>query len=230
MCSTKTIRRRRMIKLEDLKKDEEIKTLINTAERQLIELGYTEHGLRHIGIVSTLAGKILKEFGYSEREVELAEIAGYMHDIGNAINREDHAHTGAILAYEILKQRGMDMHEAAEIMMAIGNHDEKTGNAVNPISAALILADKSDVHRSRVRNANQSRFDIHDRVNYAVEESDLVVDKENNKVILKLKIDTNICPVIKYFEIFLDRMLLSKRAAHYLGIWFELNINGATLL
>mgnify|MGYP004526151085 FL=1 len=219
-----------MIKLEDLKKDEEIKTLINTAERQLIELGYTEHGLRHIGIVSTLAGKILKEFGYSEREVELAEIAGYMHDIGNAINREDHAHTGAILAYEILKQRGMDMHEAAEIMMAIGNHDEKTGNAVSPISAALILADKSDVHRSRVRNANQSRFDIHDRVNYAVEESDLVVDKENNKVILKLKIDTNICPVIKYFEIFLDRMLLSKRAAHYLGIWFELNINGATLL
>lgn len=219
-----------MIKLEDLKKDEEIKTLINTAERQLIELGYTEHGLRHIGIVSTLAGKILKEFGYSEREVELAEIAGYMHDIGNAINREDHAHTGAILAYEILKQRGMDMYEAAEIMMAIGNHDEKTGNAVNPISAALILADKSDVHRSRVRNANQSRFDIHDRVNYAVEESDLVVDKENNKVILKLKIDTNICPVIKYFEIFLDRMLLSKRAAHYLGIWFELNINGATLL
>lgn len=219
-----------MIKLEDLKKDEEIKTLINTAERQLIELGYTEHGLRHIGIVSTLAGKILKEFGYSEREVELAEIAGYMHDIGNAINREDHAHTGAILAYEILKQRGMDMHEAAEIMMAIGNHDEKTGNAVSPISAALILADKSDVHRSRVRNANQSRFDIHDRVNYAVEKSDLVVDKENNKVILKLKIDTNICPVIKYFEIFLDRMLLSKRAAHYLGIWFELNINGATLL
>ena len=219
-----------MIKLEDLKKDEEIKTLINTAERQLIELGYTEHGLRHIGIVSTLAGKILKEFGYSEREVELAEIAGYMHDIGNAINREDHAHTGAILAYEILKQRGMDMYEAAEIMMAIGNHDEKTGNAVSPISAALILADKSDVHRSRVRNANQSRFDIHDRVNYAVEESDLVVDKENNKVILQLKIDTNICPVIKYFEIFLDRMLLSKRAAHYLGIWFELNINGATLL
>lgn len=219
-----------MIKLEDLKKDEEIKTLINTAERQLIELGYTEHGLRHIGIVSTLAGKILKEFGYSEREVELAEIAGYMHDIGNAINREDHAHTGAMLAYEILKQRGMDMYEAAEIMMAIGNHDEKTGNAVSPISAALILADKSDVHRSRVRNANQSRFDIHDRVNYAVEESDLVVDKENNKVILKLKIDTNICPVIKYFEIFLDRMLLSKRAAHYLGIWFELNINGATLL
>ena len=219
-----------MIKLEDLKKDEEIKTLINTAERQLIELGYTEHGLRHIGIVSTLAGKILKEFGYSEREVELAEIAGYMHDIGNAINREDHAHTVAMLAYEILKQRGMDMYEAAEIMMAIGNHDEKTGNAVSPISAALILADKSDVHRSRVRNANQSRFDIHDRVNYAVEESDLVVDKENNKVILKLKIDTNICPVIKYFEIFLDRMLLSKRAAHYLGIWFELNINGATLL
>lgn len=219
-----------MLKVDELKNDNEIETLINTAERQLIELGYTEHGSRHIGIVSNLAGKILREFGYSEREAELAEIAGFLHDIGNAVNREDHAHTGAILAYELLKERGMKVEEAAEIMMAIGNHDEKTGNAVSPISAALILADKSDVHRSRVRNANQSRFDIHDRVNYAVEESELVVDRENNKVILKLKIDINICPVIKYFEIFLDRMLLSKRAAHYLGIWFELNINGATLL
>ncbi len=219
-----------MLKIEELKNDKEIEALINTAERQLIELGYTEHGLRHIGIVSNLAGKILREFGYSDREAELAEIAGFLHDVGNAINREDHAHTGAILAYELLKERGMKVEEATDIMMAIGNHDEKTGNAVSPISAALILADKSDVHRSRVRNANQSRFDIHDRVNYAVEESELVIDKENNKVILKLKIDINICPVIKYFEIFLDRMLLSKRAAHYLGIWFELNINGATLL
>lgn len=219
-----------MLKVEELKNDKEIENLINTAERQLIELGYTEHGLRHIGIVSNLAGKILREFGYSEREAELAEIAGFLHDIGNAVNREDHAHSGAILAYQLLKERGMKVEEASEIMMAIGNHDEKTGNAVSPISAALILADKSDVHRSRVRNANQSRFDIHDRVNYAVEESELVVDSENNKVILKLKIDINICPVIKYFEIFLDRMLLSKRAAHYLGIWFELNINGATLL
>lgn len=219
-----------MLKVEELKNDKEIENLINTAERQLIELGYTEHGLRHIGIVSNLAGKILREFGYSEREAELAEIAGFLHDIGNAVNREDHAHSGAILAYQLLKERGMKVEEASEIMMAIGNHDEKTGNAVSPISAALILADKSDVHRSRVRNANQSRFDIHDRVNYAVEESELVVDRENNKVILKLKIDINICPVIKYFEIFLDRMLLSKRAAHYLGIWFELNINGATLL
>ncbi|MBQ9267385.1 MAG: HD domain-containing protein [Clostridia bacterium] len=219
-----------MLSFEDVINDEEIKTLINAADKQLTEIGYTEHGMRHVGIVSNLAGDILKAFGYCEREVELARIAGYMHDIGNSVNREDHAHSGAILAYQLLKERGMDIHEAAEIMMAIGNHDERTGAAVSPISAALILADKSDVHRLRVRDANQSRFDIHDRVNYAVEESDLIIDQENRKVILKLKIDTTICPVIKYFEIFLDRMLLSKRAAHYLDIWFELNINGATLL
>ena len=130
-----------MITLEDIKKNEDVQQLILGSQEELNALGYTEHSFRHIGIVSTLAGKILKEFGYSEREVELAEIAGYMHDIGNAINREDHAHTGAILAYEILKQRGMDMHEAAEIMMAIGNHDEKTGNAVSPISASIKAAD-----------------------------------------------------------------------------------------
>lgn len=220
-----------MLKLEELKKDEEIQILIKKADKQMEEIGYTEHGERHIAVTAKIAGEILEAFGYSEKEIELAKIAGYMHDIGNAVNREDHAHTGAILAYQLLKDRGMCIEDAASIMMAIGNHDEKTGNAVSPISAALILADKSDVHRTRVRKGNEaSRFDIHDRVNYAVEESKVVVDKENKKVILKLKIDTKICPVIKYFEIFLDRMLLSKRAAHYLGVWFELEINGATLL
>ena len=216
--------------LENVKNDREVNILIDNTERQLTELGYTEHGKRHIGIVSEIAGNILKELGYSEREVELARIAGYLHDIGNSINRVDHAHNGALLAYQILKRMEMPLEDAAEVMMAIGNHDETTGTAVSAVSAALILADKADVHRSRVRNENLSRFDIHDRVNYAVEEAKIQVDTENKKVYLKLKIDTNICPVIKYFEIFLDRMLMCKRAASYLDVWFHLEINGAVLL
>lgn len=220
-----------MVTFEDIRNDEEVKILIINTERQLEEIGYTEHGNRHLEITSRLAGEILTKLGYSEREVELAKIAGYLHDIGNSINREDHAHTGALLAYHLLKEKGMNIEDAAEIMMAIGNHDEKTGTAVNAVSAALILADKSDVHRSRVRkNKEYSRDDIHDRVNYAVKESNLIVDTKSKKVILKLEIDTQICPVIKYFEIFLGRMLLCKKAAHYLGVWFQLDINGATLL
>ena len=222
-----------MLTFEDIMKDEEINNLINTADKQLVALGYTEHGYRHLGIASRIAGEILTEFGYPERMIELAKIAGYMHDIGNAVNRDDHAHTGAILAYTLLTKKGMSYEDAAEIMMAIGNHDERTGSPVSPITAALIIADKSDVHRTRVREGSggdNSRFDIHDRVNYAVEDANILIDKENKKVILQLKIDTKICPVIKYFEIFLDRMLMSKKAAHYLGVWFGLEINGATLL
>lgn len=220
-----------MLTFDDIVKDEEINILIKTADRQLVEMGYTEHGYRHIGITSRIAGEILMELGYPERMVELAKIAGYLHDIGNSINREDHAHTGALLAYSLLTKKGMSYEDAAEVMMAIGNHDERSGNPVSPITAALIIADKSDVHRTRVREGDEtSRFDIHDRVNYAVEDANILVDKESRKVILQLKIDTNICPVIKYFEIFLDRMLMSKRAAHYLDIWFGLEINGATLL
>lgn len=215
---------------KDIKNDKEVNILIDNTERQLTELGYTEHGKRHIGIVSEIAGSILKELGYSKREVELAKIAGYLHDIGNSINRVDHAHNGALLAYQIMKRIGFSLEDSAEVMMAIGNHDEGSGTAVSAISAALILADKADVHRSRVRNENLSRFDIHDRVNYAVEEAKIQVDKENKKVYLKLKIDTDICPVIKYFEIFLDRMLMCKRAASYLDVWFHLEINGAILL
>ena len=218
------------MKLEDVKNDKEVNVLVDNTERQLTELGYTEHGRRHIGIVSEIAGNILEELGYSEREIELARIARYLHDIGNSINRMDHAHTGAILAYDILKSLGMPLEDAAEIMMAIGNHDENSGTAVSTVSAALILADKSDVHRSRVRNENLSRFDIHDRVNYAVEEAKVEVDTENKKIYLKLKIDTEICPVIKYFEIFLDRMLMCKKAASYLDVWFHLEINGSVLL
>ena len=192
--------------------------------------GYTEHSHRHIAIVSQRAGKILEKLGYSERIVELAKIAGYMHDIGNCVNRTDHAHSGAILAYNILKDMGMPVEERTEIMMAIGNHDEKTGTAISDISAAIILADKSDVHRNRVTNKNLSTFDIHDRVNYAVTNAELIMNSEERKVILDLTIDTKLCPVLDYFEIFMDRTMMSKYAAKYLKIWFELVINGTKLL
>lgn len=192
--------------------------------------GYTEHSHRHISIVSKRAGDILEQLGYPERTVELARIAGYLHDIGNVVNRVDHAHSGAILSYNILKDMGMPIEECTEIMMAIGNHDENTGTAVSEISAALILADKSDVHRDRVINKNISTFDIHDRVNYAVTNAELKLDTENRKILLDLKIDNNICPVLDYFEIFMARTMMSKYAAKYLKIWFELKINETKLL
>ena len=168
--------------------------------------------------------------GYDERTIELGKIAGYLHDIGNCVNRVDHAHTGAILAYNILKEMGMPANERTEIMMAIGNHDENTGTAVSDISAALILADKSDVHRDRVVNTNMSTFDIHDRVNYAVTDAQLEVDEKTRTVTLNLTIDTQICPVLDYFQIFMDRTMMSKYAAKFLHIWFELVINGTKLL
>ena len=192
--------------------------------------GYTEHSHRHISIVSKRAGEILETLGYPERTIELAKIAGYLHDIGNCVNRTDHAHSGAILAYNILKDMGMPVEERTEIMMAIGNHDEETGTAVSDISAALILADKSDVHRNRVSNTNLSTFDIHDRVNYAVSNAKLEIDSQERKVVLNLTIDTKICPVLDYFEIFMDRTMMSKYAAKYLKIWFELVINDTKLL
>ena len=219
-----------MITLKDVKENTEIEALIKGAQEQLNELGYTEHGHRHISIVSKRAGDILEKLGYPERTVELTKIAGYMHDIGNCVNRVDHAHSGAILAFELLKEMGMPVGERTQIMMAIGNHDEKTGTAVSDISAALILADKSDVHRDRVTNKNLSTFDIHDRVNYAVTESNLILDEETRKITLKLKIDNKICPVLDYFEIFMDRTMMSKYAAKYLKIWFELIINDTKLL
>lgn len=219
-----------MITLKDIKENQELDSLIRGAQKQLNAIGYTEHGHRHISIVSKRAGDILEKLGYPERTVELARIAGYMHDIGNCVNRVDHAHTGAILAYEILKDMGMDIEKRTEIMMAIGNHDEQTGTAVSDISAALILADKSDVHRSRVVNQNLSTFDKHDKVNYAVTNSEFNIDKENKKIILNLTIDTKISPVLDYFEIFMDRTMMSKYAAKYLGIWFELIINDTKLL
>lgn len=192
--------------------------------------GYTEHSYRHLGIVSERAGNILKNLGFDERTVELTRIAGYMHDIGNCVNRVDHAHSGAILSYNILKDMGMDVSERTEIMMAIGNHDENTGTAISNISAALILADKSDVARSRVSKTNIATFDIHDKVNYAVTNADLKLDAENRVITLKLDIDTKICPVLDYFKIFMDRTIMSKYAAKYLKIWYELIINNTKLL
>ena len=219
-----------MITLKDVRENPEVDALIRGAQKQLNALGYTEHGHRHISIVSKRAGDILEKLEYPERTVELARIAGYMHDIGNCINRVDHAHSSAILAYNILKDMGMPVDERTEIMMAIGNHDENTGNAISDISAALILADKSDVHRDRVVNKNLSTFDKHDRVNYAVTNANLIMDEKDRKIILDLKIDNKICPVLDYFEIFMERTMMSKYAAKFLKIWFELIINDTKLL
>ena len=219
-----------MITLQDVKKNEEVEALIVGAQKQLDGLGYTEHSHRHISIVSNRAGDILEKLGYPEREVELARIAGYLHDIGNCVNRTDHAHSGAIMAYNILKDMNMPVEERTEIMMAIGNHDESTGTAVSARSAAIIFADEPDVHRDRVKNTNISTFDIHDRVNYAVTDAKLTLNKEERKIRLNLKIDTKICPVLDYFEIFMDRTMMSKYAAKYLRIWFELVINDTKLL
>ena len=219
-----------MVTLEDVKNNPEVQELIIGAQKQLDALGYTEHSQRHVSIVSNRAGRVLETLGYDKHRIELAKIAGYLHDIGNGVNRVDHAHSGAILAYNILKDMGMDIKDRMEIMSAIGNHDEATGTAVSDISAALILADKSDVHRDRVVNRNMATFDIHDRVNFAVTEANLKIDSENRKVILDLTIDTKICPVLDYFEIFMDRTMMSKYAAKYLQIWFELVINDTRLL
>ncbi|MBO5349962.1 MAG: HD domain-containing protein [Clostridia bacterium] len=219
-----------MITLDEIKKNTEIRQLILGSQEQLNALGFTEHSFRHIGIVSQRAGEILKTLGYDKERVELAKIAGYMHDIGNCVNRNNHAHSGAILAYQILKDMGMNCKDRTDIMMAIGNHDEQTGTAVNDISAALILADKSDVHRDRVVNTNIANFDKHDKVNYAVTDSKFIIDKNERKIKLDLKIDTKISPVLNYFEIFLDRTMMSKSAAKFLNIWFELIINDTKLL
>lgn len=219
-----------MITIEDIKKNEEVQGFVKAGQKQLDALGYTEHSIRHISIVSKRAGEILEKLGYDARRVELAKIAGYLHDIGNAVNRVDHAHSGAILSYQILKDMQMEMKERTEIMTAIGNHDENTGTAVSDISAALILADKSDVHRDRVTNHNLSTFGIHDRVNYAVTNANFEIDGKNRRVKLKLTIDTSICPVLDYFEIFMDRTMMSKYAAKFLNVWYELIINDTRLL
>lgn len=218
------------ITLKEVKENDEVQCFLEIARKQMDVQGYTEHSFRHVGLVSKTAGAILRDLDMENQEVELAQIAGYLHDVGNAVNRVDHAHSGAILSYGILTKMGMAHKEALEVMVAIGNHDEKTGAAVSNISAALILADKSDVHRSRVRNRDFATFDIHDRVNYAVDDSSISVDKIKKNAVLELHIDTKICPVMDYFEIFLARMTMSRRAADFLGLNFELIINGTRLL
>ena len=212
-----------MYSYEELKQDESIRTYIEAADATLLALGYTEHSFPHVCRVAEEAANILAFLGYDEKTQELARIAGYLHDIGNLVNRVDHSQSGAIMAFRILDKLGMAAEDIAAVVTAIGNHDEGTGVPVNAISAALILADKSDVRRSRVRNANFSSFDIHDRVNYSVEKSSLDVD--GGIVRLTLKIDTSISSLIDYFEIFLERMTLCRHAAEKLGLTFKLTIN-----
>ncbi|WP_303179183.1 HD domain-containing protein [uncultured Butyricimonas sp.] len=219
-----------LVTYEDIRNDESIKTYINEADKVLLALGYTEHSFPHVVKTAKMAEMILLTLNYPKRTAELAKIAGYMHDIGNIVNRIDHAQSGAVMAFRLLDRMGMDPDEIAQVISAIGNHDEGTAAAVNPIAAALILADKTDVRRSRVRNQDFSSFDIHDRVNYAVEESRIYFNEDNTAIILDLKIDTSISAVMDYFEIFLGRMLLSRKAAEYLDIHFELIVNGQRLL
>ena len=213
-----------------LKNSDEIRHLLLLAKKQMEIQGYTEHSFRHAGLVSSKAGEILTELGMEPRTAELAKMAGYLHDIGIAVNRVDHAHTGAVLAYDFLLRNGMSPMEAGDIMLAIGNHDEGSGTAVSDISSALILADKSDVHRSRVTNREPSTFDIHERANYAVVKSDIHIVRERKEASLNLSIDTEICPVMDYFEIFLGRMTMNRRAAAFLGLNFMLIVNGVRLL
>lgn len=219
-----------MITLNDVKRDPAIRTYIEMADASLAALGYTEHSFAHVGRVSDTAANILSSLGYDGHTVELARIAGYLHDIGNLVNRSDHSQSGALIAFRILDKLGMPPADIAEIVTAIGNHDEGTGVPVSPIAAAIILADKSDVRRTRVRNRDQSTFDIHDRVNYSVTASDLIVDSDCRTVSLRLTVDTGISAVMEYFEIFLERMLLCRRAADRLGLSFGLEINGQKLL
>ena len=219
-----------MITFEEIKNNEHIKTYIKKADESLIALGYTEHSFAHVTKVSEMAKEILLKLGYPKREAELAQIAGYLHDIGNVINRVDHAQSGAVMAFRILDKLGAEPEEIATIITAIGNHDEGTAVAVNPVAAALILADKTDVRRSRVRNSDLSTFDIHDRVNYAVEESSTTISEDKKAIILNLKINTKISSVMDYFEIFLDLMLLCRKAAEKLNLKFQLIINNQVLL
>lgn len=215
---------------DKIRKDEELKTYILAGNRVLGELGFTEHGLAHAATVSEMSRGILELLGYSEHECELAAVAGYMHDIGNMINRCDHAQSGGILAFNMLRDIGADPRDISVIVGAIGHHDEKTAAPVSAVAAALILADKSDVRRSRVRSKKTVSTDIHDRVNFAVVDSGLEIDGENRIIILNLKIDTEICPVMEYFEIFLERMVLCKKSASRLDCSFELIINDTRLL
>lgn len=216
------------ITFEEIKKNEKVNTYIRKADESLVALGYTEHSFAHVTKVASTARLILKELGYSEHEQELAAVAGYLHDIGNVVNRIDHAQSGAVMTFRILDNMNVDAEETATIITAIGNHDESTAFPVNPVAAALILADKTDVRRSRVRNQAPASFDIHDRVNFSVIESSVEITKE--EISLNITIETKMCTVLEYFEIFLNRMLLCKKAAEKLEVTFSLVINGQKMM
>lgn len=219
-----------MITFADIQRDPKIRTYIQKADESLVALGFTEHSFAHVGLVAANSKYILETLGYSPREVELVQIAGYLHDIGNLVNRIDHSQSGAVMAFRILEGLGMEAADIAEIVTAIGNHDEGTGKPVSTLAAALILADKSDVRRSRVRNRDKANFDIHDRVNYSVTKAELKINESRTLIKLKLHIDTRYGSVMDYFEIFLGRMTLCRKAAETLGLQFKLIINEQQLI
>lgn len=219
-----------MLSYEDIRKDPAIQTYITRADQSLAALGYTEHAFAHVGRVAETAGYILQTMGYPQRDVELVKIAAHLHDIGNLVNRTGHSLTGAVMAFRILHEMDMDPESLATIVAAIGNHDEGTGVAVNPVAAALILADKSDVRRSRVRNQAGDTFDIHDRVNYSVTKSALKINEDKTLIKLKLTVDTRYGSVMDYFEIFMQRMSMCRKAAEKLGLQFKLIINEQPLI
>ncbi len=219
-----------MLTFEDIRKNEDIRTYIRKADESLVTLGYTEHSFAHVGLCANNCKYILGTMGYSLREQELAQIAAYLHDIGNLVNRVEHSQSGAVMAFRILTNLNMPAADVAEIVTAIGNHDEGTGRPVSPIAAALILADKSDVRRSRVRNRDETSFDIHDRVNYSVRESSLRISEDKKTITLILAVDTNYGSVMDYFEIFMQRMIMCRKAAEALGLSFKLIINDQQLM
>ena len=218
------------ITFEEIRQNEEIKAYVSKADLSLEAMGYTDHSFGHVGKCADTVGKILTVLNYSSHDIELGKIAAYMHDIGNAINRVDHGQTGALMAFTILTKLGMDPNDIAIIIGAIGNHDESAAYPINPITAALIIADKTDVRRSRVRVIHSLENDIHDRVNYAVVNSSLDIDAKQKTITLNIELDTKIAPVMEYFEIFLTRTNLSKLAAAKLGLKFKLVINGLELI
>ena len=219
-----------MLSFQDVKNNVTIRTYIQRADESLIALGYTEHSFAHVTHVAETAGYILQSLGYPERTVEVAKIAAYLHDIGNVVNRTEHSQSGALTAFRLLDHMDCDAGEIATIITAIGNHDEGTGQPVNAVAAALILADKADVRRSRVRNQDPSTFDIHDRVNYSVTKSWLEVSEDRTEILLELKVDTENSSIMDYFEIFMQRMILCRKAAEHLGLKFRLTMNGQTML
>ena len=215
---------------EQIKNDEAIRTYIARADETLDVLEYTEHSFAHVGRVAYIAGEVLRKLNYPARTVELAQIAGYLHDIGNLVNRIEHSQSGAVMAFRILDRMGFPPDEIATVVSAIGNHDEGTGVPVNPVAAALILADKSDVRRTRVRSKETVKYDIHDRVNYSVTSAELIINEEQTRVTLELTVDTSVSSVMEYFEIFTNRMILCRKAAHRLNLQFGLVINGQQVL